>query len=711
MASNIPINDVGEVTYKGNPVNEVIFRGQTIWKPTPVATISGLPTTTIYESTNFELFIGGSGIVSYKFSWNNGAWSSEKSVEMNMISFGDPGMMTVMKDILQTVGTNKLRVIGKTSGGIWQTESSATTLTIVVSVKALENLHSTFVNTSDQPGLSGRHEVTVHWDQVPGVSKYVIEVSNNPWFRTDSNFNTVYHTSSTNSFVIPREPSIRGTGGEPEGSWHHSYANVYVRVKEEGGSEWPRPTGQSQRYLTHPIPVSMYHNPLYVSNKYGVSKPTISIRTDKTAAPMSGYLTLEKRTGTSGDWKTIWKSSTTAYSEFREFLDEDVSYGQIYQYRISDTPRNLYGRPTYTGLPSKVVSHACSVHSPTIIEYKNTNEVVIPIRNTMPTGNLKIDWGDGTNTEVNLDSLSGGNHTNEFFFAKDHHELLRKTWSSNADRTIKIYGDVTRFNIPYSHITSSEYETAWYASQKKMHGCSTFGSLAVTSLRGFFHSVENLQVVPSKIPTNCLDISKIFSESGSANSTKTLDVRNWDVTAVRNVSYAFSGVGFENINISNWRLLVASELTGMLTRLKNITSLDLSNVKFPRRYIGSSPTLSLPHYTCYRSMFTNCPKLKTISLPNLDTSDGRWAGRMGADISQMFYTCPALTTLTGIENWNVSRVRQSTQVFSLSPKLNLNLSNWCFREITVPRLFAADANENDYDWYKNSTNRPKWNCT
>lgn len=707
MASNIPINEVSEVTYKGNPVNEVKFRGQTIWKPNPVATIGEIPTTPIYESTNFNLTIGGRGIVSYKFSWNGGAWSSEKSAEMNVISFGDSGN----KDINQAEGTNKLRVIGKTSGGVWQSETAPTILTIVVSVKVLENLRSTFVNTSDQPGLSGRHEVTVHWDKLPGVSKYVIEVSNNPWFRTDNSFNTVYHTSSTNSFVIPREPSIRGTGGNPDGSAHDHGATIYVRVKEEGGNEWARVDGGSRRYLTHSIPVSMYHIPLYVSNKYGVSKPTISIRTDRTATPVSGYLTLEKRIGTSGDWKTIWRSTTTSYTEFREFLDEDVSYGQIYQYRISDTPRTLYGRPTYTGLPSKVVTHTCSVHSPAIIEYKNTNEVVIPIRKTMPTGKLKIDWGDGTNTEVNLDSLSGGNHTNEFFFAKDHYELLRKTWSSNADRTIKIYGDVIWFDIPGTHFTSREYEDAWEESQKKMHGCSTFGSLAVTSLRGFFFYAENLQVVPSEIPTNCLDISSIFSFSGSANAMKTLDVRNWDVTAVRTTAYAFSNVRFENINISNWHLSMATEFVGMFYGIPNITTLDLSTVKLPRRYRGSWPTLSLPHHTRYRSMFSNCPKLKTISLPNLDTSDGRWAGNNGADLGKMFNRCPELTTLPGIENWNVSRVRQSGEMFSLSPKLNLNLSNWCFREITAPRLFATDANENDYDWYKNPNNRPKWNCT
>jgi hypothetical protein len=87
----------------------------TIDTTAPVATISGLPTTEYaltHSVTDYDVVVGGTDVVKYRYSLDRNAWSGIKSVSEKIL----------LRNLTQ--GGHSLRVVGSDSVGNWQTSAS-----------------------------------------------------------------------------------------------------------------------------------------------------------------------------------------------------------------------------------------------------------------------------------------------------------------------------------------------------------------------------------------------------------------------------------------------------------------------------------------------------------------------------------------------------------------------------------------------------------
>ena len=170
------------------------------------------------------------------------------------------------------------------------------------------------------------------------------------------------------------------------------------------------------------------------------------------------------------------------------------------------------------------------------LNYNNPNEVYIGIE-AGPAG-LTIDWDDGTY---------------DTYYESDHNLFASKQYeSSDENRTIRIFGDVTRFGFDEtmlqeetgSHTTKA---SILYANEKissaKIQGMST--------IRAFDNAFNNAKNATS-IDIVDFDTLNVYSMHGvfwDCREITSLDVGNWITNDVIDMSFLFSGCN--NLNSIN----------------------------------------------------------------------------------------------------------------------------------------------------------------
>ena len=125
--------------------------------------------------------------------------------------------------------------------------------------------------------------------------------------------------------------------------------------------------------------------------------------------------------------------------------------------------------------------------------------------------------------------------------------------------------------------------------------------------------------------------------------TDKVEFKNFDTSAVTNMSYMFSDCGYiKSLDLSNFNTSSVTDMGGMFSDCSGLTSLDLSN-------FNTSSVTSMGF------MFYNCKMLKSLDVTNFNTSS---VTRM----DRMFSECLRITSLD-VSNFDTSSVTDISDMF------------------------------------------------
>lgn len=169
------------------------------------------------------------------------------------------------------------------------------------------------------------------------------------------------------------------------------------------------------------------------------------------------------------------------------------------------------------------------------------------------------------------------------------------------------------------------------------------GRLMVTDMSNMFRATSSLEVldVSDWDVSNVTNMSNMFQ---NASALVELDVTDWDVSNVTNIAYLFNGTkSLSTLDVSNWEISGAKDM---------------------------------------RSVFQD------TSLTSLDLS--RWDVSSAINMTRLFSNNDHLHTITGLEDWDVSKVTGMNDMFMFDGQLtHANVSGWNVAHIeTEPSRFA-----------------------
>ncbi|MBQ8806361.1 MAG: CapA family protein [Bacteroidaceae bacterium] len=188
--------------------------------------------------------------------------------------------------------------------------------------------------------------------------------------------------------------------------------------------------------------------------------------------------------------------------------------------------------------------------------------------------------------------------------------------------------------------------------------------------------------------SNVTDVTMMFS---SCLNLTTVEVANWDVSNVKKFNGLFQGHSWAgdmklvHVDVSKWNTSSAIDMSHMFYGCAQLTYIplenwDVSSVKkfshtFADCYNLQPPNLSqwdTSSVENFDAMFNDCRSFVTMDVSGLDTQSGK-------QFSQMFEACTNLTTVIGIEQWDVSNASKAAfqQMFHQCQALEtLDLSQW-----------------------------------
>ena len=237
------------------------------------------------------------------------------------------------------------------------------------------------------------------------------------------------------------------------------------------------------------------------------------------------------------------------------------------------------------------------------------------------------DWGDGvTNSEKSHTYAEHGVYT-----------IKTKSWANGvpSDDLKTALIEVKQIKIGHNG-NSRNYSNAF-------NGCSKLTKVTAYDLA----------------PTDC---NSMFN--GCSSLTEIIGVDTWDMSNCSNINAMFkSCYKLSNLNdAENWVFNRQTSLSEVFRECNSLVSFDTSNWN-----VSSNNLMTI---------FYGCSKLETLNVSGIDVSSN-------TDFMQYtFGECPKLTTIIGLDTWNISNTANLLAVFSNCPSLTeLNLSNWNFSKV------------------------------
>ena len=192
----------------------------------------------------------------------------------------------------------------------------------------------------------------------------------------------------------------------------------------------------------------------------------------------------------------------------------------------------------------------------------------------------------------------------------------------------------------------------------------------VTNMYGAFDGCSNLK----SLDTSGWDISNVTSLQytfARCSRLKTLDVSHFNTHNVTNMEYAFMGdYELEEQDVSNWDTSNVNNIGSMFANCYAMKCIDIDNWLTPKlRYMDG--------------VFSGNKGLITVKASNLNTSNV-------TDMAGLFYKCPELKEVIGIENWVCSKAKYLQYAFEECASLvSLDLSGWNIKEVVnMDKMFA-----------------------
>lgn len=298
-------------------------------------------------------------------------------------------------------------------------------------------------------------------------------------------------------------------------------------------------------------------------------------------------------------------------------------------------------------------------------------------------------------------------------------------------------------NCDFSQVTNMSYlfeNVGLFGSEQDLAQLDTSN---VTDMSYLFHNYGDL------------DLAKEISSSDFL-SFLNLDFEEWNFNKVTNMSHMFDGANSEFINLNfydsntsnvtdmsymfaNTKYLASDSLNDILSELKtnnvinmshmfdgykgdalDITKLDTSKVMYFGFMFANTafPTIDLSklkfdgvsgfddinsHNFCFSSMFENS-QVTNLDVSNFDFSKLKYDN--GTMLAAMFNGCSKLTTLTGLDKWDLSHINNLSFLFNgCSNLINVDIANWNTHNVTdMTSLFEGCSKLEKIDVAKWDTN-------
>ncbi len=207
--------------------------------------------------------------------------------------------------------------------------------------------------------------------------------------------------------------------------------------------------------------------------------------------------------------------------------------------------------------------------------------------------------------------------------------------------------------------STNEDSSYMFAKLKEVTDISGVASLDLTntySLNSMLYDVDKLVDITSLANWNVSNIeiiSSFFEDSESLTSESLEALKDWDVSNVKDMSWAFFALySVENLNaLSNWNTSSLELLEGTFSFLYGIKDLDaLANWDV-------SNVTSIDYLFEEDILLESLEGLKKWDVSNVTSMSG------------LMDYCEVLTSLDGLENWDVSNVEDFYYAFAYNPLL------------------------------------------
>jgi len=277
--------------------------------------------------------------------------------------------------------------------------------------------------------------------------------------------------------------------------------------------------------------------------------------------------------------------------------------------------------------------------------YRNTNDFQKIAQNNLTLYAL---WGESTSTFVDglsflkkLKALALITGTDENIINTENSSIRSFKWSS---------GEPLEENKSTSHIvstSSSKYPvyiwltngTAYLWSESLSVNLNNDSSYMFSGLIG----IESLDLYEDLHISDTSNISNIKNMFSGLKNITSLDLSNMDVSNVLNMSNVFNGCeNLNKIDISTWNTNKCKNFSGMFSNCKTIKSLDIKN-------------LDTANNEDFSYMFNECQNLENVNVRNFNVSNGK-------DFSYMFKNCEKLSSID-TSKWINTKVENLESTF------------------------------------------------
>ena len=240
------------------------------------------------------------------------------------------------------------------------------------------------------------------------------------------------------------------------------------------------------------------------------------------------------------------------------------------------------------------------------------------------------------------------------------------------------YLDVTDWDLSSVENMRSTFWSC--TSLKEIDGTENWNTGNVKILQATFEHCTSLV----DLDVSTWDTGNVTSLHGTfynCHSLPYVDVSNWDTGNVTTMQGTFSGDGqntgemlFTELAVENWDVSKVTNMNSMFYGCAQLTELDLSkwdtsNVTVFRHTFTDCFKLEKLNFTGWNTesatnfdgMFNDCMELKELDLSAFDTGNA-------TTFHQFFEGCASLTTVIGMENWDTSKVTDTSEMFNANGK-------------------------------------------
>ncbi len=202
----------------------------------------------------------------------------------------------------------------------------------------------------------------------------------------------------------------------------------------------------------------------------------------------------------------------------------------------------------------------------------------------------------------------------------------------------------------------------------------------VTVANNMFYNCAALSSITGTQNWNLSKVTNVNSMFVACNSLSTLDLSGWNLSACTTFGtnqydgMFYNNTGLKNLNVSNWILNTTSNF-GLINIFNGCTNLSAAT---------GFNTWNTSKVTSLYNMFAGCSKLTSLDVSNWNLSactslattfngcstlksinTTGWVLNTGTTypMNSLFSSCAALTGITGIDNWNVSKVNNTQNMF------------------------------------------------